>query len=150
METAERSIVIGPERNGDIVFTARLAELSGDLTREEIGGGEALVFHASGDKASWEFRVEKPGYFKAELMYSLKDGTEDVELELVIGERVKRCSLRSSGSLDRFHSDTVTIAVPQSGNQRLIVRAPKTATDGLGLKEIRFMPISAKLTTGGH
>jgi len=83
-------------------------------------------------------------------MYSLKDGTEDVELELVIGERVKRCSLRSSGSLDRFHSDTVTIAVPQSGNQRLIVRAPKTATDGLGLKEIRFMPISAKLTTGGH
>jgi hypothetical protein len=99
---------------------------------------------------SWDFRVEKPGYFKAELTYALQSSTDDAELELFIGERVKRCSLRASGGLNQFHADTVTVAVAQNGSQRLIVRAHKDASDDLVLKGIRFMPISAKLTTGSR
>ena len=100
-----------------------------------------------GDEASWEFRVEKPGFFKAELTYATKDGTQETDLELRIGERVKRCTLRSSGGLEQFVSDAVTVAVPQSGKQSLKIRCRSgPPSDSLVLRNIRFIPIGANVT----
>src|SRR5206468_10207654 len=56
----KQAILIEPQANGEIVFPPRLAKVSGNLAREEIGGNEVLNFHSAGDEArSEERRVGK-------------------------------------------------------------------------------------------
>jgi hypothetical protein len=144
---AEPSRAIEPQANGEIDFPPHLARLNGEATRQEIAGNDTLTFTSSNDSATWELHIGKPRFFQAELTYATKGNAEDAELELRIGERFKRFTLRSSGGMDQFISDAVTIAVPQSGKQKFVVRlATKGGGQSIVLKAVRFIPISAKLT----
>jgi hypothetical protein len=138
--------VIKTTGNGELLFAPQTAALSGDVEVEMISGSEALTHWASpDDEAGWRFRVQQPGFFQAELTYATSTDN-DAELELRIDGRIKVCSLRTSGGLDQFVSDTYTVAVPQSGEHSFAIR-PRARASGkwLVLRSVRFIPVGANV-----
>jgi len=95
------------------------------------------------DIATWKFRLVRPGFFNAEITYATAENTLGAVLEIQIGEQVKHCDLPSSGGgPDQFLSQTFTIAVTSSGENKLSARLLKpVGGDPLVLKGIRLIPV---------
>jgi hypothetical protein len=151
VEPKKMSSVVAANSTDELAFALGSAELTGEARLQTLEGEELLTGWGSPDDgaAAWQFHTAKPGFFRLELVYSTGGGVEDAELEVVIDERARACSLRSSGGLDRFLADTYIFAVPRSGQHMLTIR-PRTraATRWLVVKSVRFIPVRANLTPG--
>jgi hypothetical protein len=121
------------------------ATLSGAVTRSLMDGEDRLIGWSSRrDAATWQFRASKPGFYSAELTYATIDAAADAELELRMDDRKRLCSLRASGSLERFIIDEYPVAVPTGGVHQLTIQ-PHSEVRGpwLVLRSVRLIPTKA-------
>jgi hypothetical protein len=142
--------IVTANASGELVFVLGAARLMGNVRLEVAADEERLTGWTSPDDgAEWPFHVAKPRFFRFELVYATASGVENTEVDVIIDERIKACSLRSSGGLDRFISDTYIVAVPQSGQHALTIR-PRTQAGSrwLVVNSVRFIPVRANLTPG--
>ena len=142
IEPAAAKPVAVPDARGSIQLDPASAALIGDIKPAQIGDGDSLVGWSSvQDKATWQFRAQRPGFFNAELTYSTSSAAADAELELRIGDRKRLCSLRSSGGLDQFITDEYPVAVPSSGVHQVTIQ-PHSNVGGqwLALRSVRLIP----------
>jgi hypothetical protein len=143
-----RPTTILPGDMGDIVFHLETALLRGDVRRETIAGRQLLTdWTASHDAAEWDFRVQKPGYFKVELEYATSGVDGDRELVVQVDQRSKVCSLQTSGGLTHFVTDSHTVAVSTSGLHTLTIRPGEHPRGNwFVLRSVRFIPVGATVT----
>jgi len=145
-----RPSAVTANSRGELVFALGAARLTGKVGLQILEGEELLTgWDSPDDGAAWQFHAAKPGFFRLELMYSTGGDVEDAELEVIIDERARACSLRPSGGRDRFLTDTYIFVVPHTGQHLLTIR-PRTRTGSpwLVVKSVRFIPVRANLTPG--
>ena len=145
-----RKIVLLQEGSGEVVFSPATATLSGAVELEVNGTEELLTsWTTAEDAAQWQFKLVKPGFFEAQVVYATVPEAAGAALELIIGERATPINLRSSGGLDQFITDTETVVVSNTGEQSLIIR-PKGQPAGhwLVLRSVRFIPTNRPQPTG--
>jgi hypothetical protein len=139
--SAEKPIA-APDARGWVQLDLTSATLIKNVKRTDGGSGKALVGWSSRqDKAVWQFRAHRPGFFNAELTYATGDTAAEAELELHVGDRKRLCSLRSSGGLDQFITDEYPMAVPTSGVHQLTIQ-PHSDLPGewFVLRSVRLIP----------
>lgn len=142
---ASRPVVLLQEGSGQVVFSPATAIRGGSVELEIAGTEEVLTsWTTANDSVEWHFKLVKPGFFQAEIVYATIPSAENATLELTIGERTTACELRSSGGLDQFITDAFTVFISASGEQTLVVR-PADPPEGewLVLKSVRLMPVGA-------
>jgi hypothetical protein len=114
-----------------------------------VSGTEEVLIGWSGPEAAaeWRFRLVKPGIFDADVTYASSAAAAGMDLELHVGEMPRPISLRDSGGLDRFITDSVKLFVTTSGESTLIVRPAQPAVgDSLVLKSVRLVPALRDVT----
>jgi hypothetical protein len=138
-------ILLAPASAGVVFCGAETAVLSGELKVQVAAHGEALGWwNTEQDEAAWSFRVLKPGFFRAEVTYSASDEAAGAALTLHLNDRVRRLSLRSTGGLEHFETDSLTMAIERSGRQRLAIRCgPAETGQRLLVRGVRFVPMGA-------
>lgn len=137
------AVVQQQEASGEIHLTLTTAELSGGVELIETDAGPALHnWSAEGARSSWTIALVEPGFFQLELVYATTAGVEESSLLAAIGEQEKRCSLRDSGGLDNFLTDTYTIALPKSGRHWLVLRPAALPAGGdIVVRSVRLIPV---------
>ena len=145
-------LMLKQEGTGEVIFSPATATTSGGVELRTTTSGDVLVNWTSDDaSAEWPFRLVVPGSFRLEMTYAVASGAGGAELEAAIGSQTRRCQLRSSGSLDRFLTDTFEIQVPAAGEHKFVLRpATRPAGDWLALQSVRLIPeapIARPLTT---
>jgi hypothetical protein len=138
-------IVLMQEGSGEVTFSPPTATLAGSVELDVVGAEEVLTHWTDDDRAQWHFRLVNPGAFQAELTYALT--AEEGEALLVVDEQPRPITLRSTGSLEQFHSDAVTLVIPNGGEHTLEFRPGKRAEGaGLVLKTVRLIPVAVEKT----
>jgi hypothetical protein len=137
-----KKIVLSQEGSGEVVFSPATATLSGAVELQVKGTQEVLAnWTTASDSAQWHFKLVKPGFFHAEVVYATVPEAAGASLELVVGERTTAIDLRSSGGLDQFITDAETLVVPTSGEQMLTVRPVRQPSGPwLVLRSVRLIP----------
>jgi len=140
--------VVAADSSGGYECLPREAKLSGDLEVMATAEGDMLgPWNAVGDAAVWNLRVARPGFFQAQVTYAGTAAAEESELEIRIGSRARRLSLRGTGGLERFETDSLTIAIERSGSQTLAIRTPAPQRGAwLRVRSVRLLPIGANPT----
>jgi hypothetical protein len=141
-EPPKKKIVLLQEGSGEVAFSPATATLSGTVELQVNGTEELLTnWTTAEDAAEWHFKLVKPGFFEAEIVYATIPEAGGAALELVIGERTTTINLRPSGGLDQFINDSKQLVVQTNGEHTLIVR-PKAQPAGnwLVLRSVRFIP----------
>jgi hypothetical protein len=141
-----KAIVLLQEGSGEVVFSPATAALSGAVELQVAGTGEVLTsWTGPGDSAEWRFKLVKPGFFQAEVVYAMTAEAAGTPLELTIGERTNAIELRSSGGLEQFLTDTKPVLVATSGEQTLTIRpAAQHPGNWLILRSVRLIPPDRK------
>ena len=137
-----KTIVLLQEGSGEVVFSPATAKLSGAVELKVEGTEELLAnWTTTEDAAEWRFKLVKPGFFEAEVVYATAAEPAGARLELVIGERTNTIALRPSGGTDQFVTDSETLFVSSTAEQTLVVR-PIRQPDGnwLVLRSVRLIP----------
>ncbi len=142
-----QAVVQMQEGSGEVNFAPAAAVLQGKVELHPAGTQEILAGFTSADAAAqWQFRLIEPGFFDLELQYATAPGAEPIALVADIAGQSKSLDLRSTGSLDEFHTDTFTIALPKSGQHSLVLKpAAPLAGEGLILKSVRLIPVDTGL-----
>jgi hypothetical protein len=137
-----RTIVLLQEGSGEVVFSPATARLSGAVELQVDGTDELLAnWTTADDAAEWRFKLVKPGFFEAEVVYATVEAPDGARLELAIGERTTEVELRNSLGADLFLTDSETVFVSSTAEQTLVVR-PIRQPDGnwLVLRSVRLIP----------
>jgi hypothetical protein len=131
------------EGSGAVNFAPAAAVLQGSIELRPAGTQEVLAGFASADaSAQWQFRLIEPGFFDLELHYATAPETEPTPIVAEVAGQAKTLDLRPTASLDEFHTDTFTIALPKSGRHTLVLKpAAPLAGEGLILKSVRLIPV---------
>ena len=137
-----KPIVLMQEGSGEVVFSSPTAALTGAVELKVAGTEEVLTnWSTAEDAAEWHFKVVKPGFFQAEIVYATVPEATGAGLELVVDERVTKVDLRASGGLDHFITDTETVLVSSTAEQTLTIRPlGQPAGHWLILRSVRFIP----------
>jgi hypothetical protein len=135
-------IVLAQEGSGEVAFSPPTALLRGAVELHVDGTEELLAnWTTADDAAEWHFKLVRPGFFQAEIVYAAIPKAGGAALELAIGERTTSVDLRPSGGLDQFITDTETILVSSTAEQTLIVRPLRQpAGNWLVLRSVRLIP----------
>jgi hypothetical protein len=141
-KAAPTPIIVLQEGSGEVLLTPATAAPQGPVELAVSGTEEVLIdWHAEDAAAEWRFRLVKPGFFHAEVTYATREPRADAELELIVGEKSSRISLRFSGGPDQFIADQRPIVVPKSGENTLRIRPVNPQhSDWLLLKSVRLVP----------
>jgi hypothetical protein len=131
------------EGSGEVTLAAATAQLAGGVELRHIDTREILgQWTGSGAAARWRFRLIEPGFFQLELKYATVAEALGSQLVVTIGEQRKGIELRASGGLDMFVADTVTIAIPNSGEHTLeLALKQKLDGDWLLVESVRLIPV---------
>jgi hypothetical protein len=142
-EPLPQAVVQMQEGSGEVNLAPATAVLQGKIELRPAGTQEVLAGFTSADAAAqWVYRLVLPGFFDLELQYATAPGIENAELTAEVAGQAKLLTLRSTGSLDQFHTDTFTIAVPKNGQHQLLLKpAAPLAGEGLILKSVRLIPV---------
>jgi hypothetical protein len=137
------AIVQQQEASGEIHLPLTTAELSGGIELIETDAGPILQnWSAEGARSTWLIALVEPGFFHLELVYATNAGFEESNLLATVGEQEKRCLLRDSGGLDKFLTDTYTIALPKSGRHSLVLQSAALPAGGeIVVRSVRLVPV---------
>ncbi len=138
----ERTVQL-QEGSGEVTLTAATAQLDGNVELRHAGTTAVLGPWTSPEAAArWRFRLIQPGFFRAELKYASAAEATGAEVTISAGASTKTIALRSSGGLDQFIADTVTLAIPSGGQHDLLLTLPETlAGDWLLVESVRLIPV---------
>jgi hypothetical protein len=136
--------VIKADASGALVCQADDAVVSGDVEIVSGTSEKALRgWNTLDSEARWTLAVARPGFYQAEVVYAATAAAEESAIEVQAGDRRRSLSLRPSGSLDSFHSDTVTVALNRTGRQELSIRPRQMQPgDWLHIQSVRLVPIA--------
>ncbi len=136
-------VVQHQEANGEVNFALAAAVLGSGVQLRTSGAGEHLAgFGSPQSQVQWKFRLAEPGFFQLELTYATAAGATGAALEAVVDWEGKDCELRSTGALDEFLTDSLTLAISKSGEHSLVLRPKRNPSgDWLVLKAVRLVPI---------
>lgn len=142
-EPPPQAIVQMQEGSGEVNFAPAAAALQGNVELRPAGTQEVLAGFTSADAAAqWQFRLIEPGFFDLELQYATTPKAESAALVAEVAGQSKSLTLRPTGSLDQFHTDTFTVALPKSGRHSFVLKsATPLADEGLLLKSVRLIPV---------
>jgi len=131
------------EGSGEVTLAATTAQLVGGVELRHVGTTAVLGNWTTADAAArWRFRLIQPGFFQVELKYATAAEAAGSAVEISVGTDSKSCELRASGGLDKFLTDTLTFALPASGEHTLEV-APQHQLGGdwLVVESVRLIPV---------
>jgi hypothetical protein len=137
------AIVQQQEASGEIRLALTTAELTGGVELVEADAGPELRnWQAEDARSTWQIALVEPGFFQVELVYATTAGIADSSLQVTVGEQTKRCSLRDSGGLDTFLTDSYTIALRKSGKHTLVLESSTLPAAGdLVVRSVRLVPV---------
>jgi len=131
------------EGSGEVTLAAATAQLAGGVELRHVGTTAVLGNWTAPDAAArWRFRLIQPGFFQVELKYATAAEAAGSAMEITAGKEHKTCELRASGGLDRFLTETLTVALP-AGGEHTVELTPKAKLDGdwLLVESVRLMPV---------
>jgi hypothetical protein len=137
--------IVTVDSEGGYECLAGLAVLTGELDRFASAGGDTLgPWNAADDEAAWRVQVVRPGFFQAQVTYAGTAAAEGTALEIRVGNRARRLSLRDTGGLSQFETDSLTVALERNGLQSIALRvlSPKSG-EWLRLRSIRLVPLGS-------
>jgi hypothetical protein len=131
------------EASGEIHLALTTAALSGGVELIETDAGPALQnWSAEGARSSWQIALVEPGFFQLELVYATTAGIEESSLLVAVGEQERRCTLRDTGGLDSFLTDTYTLALPKSGRHPFVLQPATLPAGGeIIVRSVRLVPV---------
>jgi hypothetical protein len=132
------------EGSGEVTLAAATAQLVGETELRHIDTREILgQWTGSGAAARWRFRLIEPGFFQLELKYATAAEALGSGIVTTVDKQSKAIELRASGGLETFVADTITIAIPSSGEHTLEL-ALKQQLDGdwLLVESVRLTPVA--------
>ena len=137
-----KPIVLLQEGSGEVVFSPATAKLRGAVELRVDGTGELLAnWTTAEDAAEWRFKLVKPGFFEAEVVYATAAEPAGAGLELVIGERTTTVALRNTGGANRFVMDKETLFVSSTAEQTLVVHPLRQPDENwLLVRSVRLIP----------
>jgi hypothetical protein len=133
-------VVIYQEADGSVNFTPSVAALNGDSVRLETAGITDFLtgWTSTDDSAVWKCKIIKlppNGIFRVFVTYRAATDAEAGSYTIAINGREKSCDVRGTGE---FVTDTLYLAVTQSGEQSMELRLPKLPGGEFMLKGIRL------------
>jgi hypothetical protein len=131
------------EGSGEVTLAAATAQITNDVELRHIGTREILgKWTGAGAAARWRFRLIQPGFFQLELKYATAAEALGSQIAATVGEQTKSIELRASGGLETFAADTVTIAIPNSGEHTLeLALRQRLDGDSLLVESVRLIPV---------
>jgi hypothetical protein len=131
------------EGSGEVTLAAATALLAGGTELRYIGTSESIGNWTAKDAAAhWRFRLIQPGFFQVELKYAAAAEAAGTEVELMVGKERKTSQLRPSGGLEKFITDTVTVAIPNGGEHTFAIALTEPlAGDWLLVESVRLIPV---------
>jgi hypothetical protein len=141
--SADKPTVQLQEGSGEVTLSAATAQLAGGVELRHVGTTAVLGQWTAQDAAAqWRMRLIQPGFFEVELRYATTAEAAGAEITLSTGQSAKTIALRASGGLDRFISDTVTLAIPSGGQHDLSLALPQPlGGDWLLVETVRLIPV---------
>ncbi|MCI0357611.1 MAG: hypothetical protein L0211_03885 [Planctomycetaceae bacterium] len=142
-ETSNQPTLQLQEGSGEITLAAATAQLHGSLALRHTGTSESIGNWATQDAAArWRFRLIQPGFFQVELKYATAGEAAGAEIDLLVGKERKACELRPSGGMEKFITDTVTVAIPSGGEHTFALTAKEPlGGDWLLVQSVRLIPV---------
>jgi alpha-L-fucosidase len=136
---------IRPQADGKIVLRAAEATIHGDSPRYESDGGKDNIgyWHNPKDYVDWEFKSQKPGVYRVEIVYSCQAGAEGSEFAVAMGDQLLSGRSNSTGDWSKFTTEELgTLKLGKSGNYTLAVR-PKAEPKWrvIGLQAVILTPL---------
>jgi hypothetical protein len=131
------------EGSGEVRLAAATAQLAGGVELRHVGTSEVLGNWMAPDAAvHWRLRLIQPGFFQVELKYATAAEALGSEVVIAAGEQRKASELRASGGLEKFVTDTMTIAIPTSGEHAIeLALRQELAGDWLVVESVRLIPV---------
>ncbi len=140
----DATIVIRQEGSGEIRFPISVATISGDAVQLQTLGDESVATNWAGpdDVISWRFDLVRPGFYRAELSYSVEQNAAGGRVVLKIdGEQKLVFELRSGEGPATFVTDFDFIAIKRSGEHQLSLQPLESkGRSSLALKSVRLSP----------
>lgn len=131
--------------DGSIELVAHDARVTGEgkaayehgAERDNIG-----FWNSVKNQVEWDFRVQKPGRFEVQVIYSAIDTSAGNEFTVSIGEQTVIGRVESTGAWGQFKARKIgTLEVPTAGEHRLVVTPVKLAGEGLmNLRKVQLLP----------
>ena len=135
-------VVIAPDDNGRLNFSASDATLHGDnLKLEERGGKPCIGFWDNGDEwISWNAQTTKPGKYKVSA--TVATVFDDAEFAVAAGGEMLATNAPNTGSWDTFQTiDLGQIQVKQTGDLTVKVSAKDPASwKAINLNSVQLTP----------
>jgi hypothetical protein len=131
------------EGSGEVTLAAATAQLAGGVELRHVGTTAVLGNWMTPDAAAhWRLRLIEPGFFQVELKYATAAEALGSEVVVAVGKQRKASELRASGGLEKFVTDTMTIAIPTSGEHTLeLALHQELAGDWLFVESVRLIPV---------
>jgi hypothetical protein len=124
--------MVRQQEDGNVVLTAREAEVVGGQARYEQGGGKDNIGYWSNneDFVKWTMKVTKPGKFTVDVTYANPD--EGGEYEVALCEQKLRGKVHATNNWVNFTTETIgSLQISQAGKYELTVKPKKIAGGGL-------------------
>lgn len=130
--------------DGVITLPARTAGVEGvQLRYEPLPHKNTLGYWTEvGDRAAWEFIVNKPGTFTLEILQGCGTGQGGSEVEVVVGDSVVRFTVEDTGGFQSFKERKIgTVKIDKAGKHTLIVKPTKKAKAAvMDLRQVVLRP----------
>lgn len=146
-DPAAKATVVLQEGSGELSLPPSAAVLTGATTLKiEISEHVLRGWTSPEDRATWKFKLQRPGFFKLELTYSAAQDGEETGLDLLLGEEpVHKFHLAPTGGADKFQAVSTTIVVKASGTHSFTIHpTAAVAADSLTIKSIRLIPVGGQ------
>ena len=95
------------------------ATIHGDSPRYESGGGKDNIgyWHDPKDYVDWEFKLQKPGVYRVEIVYSCQAGAEGSEFAVAMGDQSLSGRSKSTGDWSKFTTEELgTLKIGKAGS----------------------------------
>ena len=146
-DPAAKATVVKQEGSGELDLPPSAAALVGE-TALKIAISEHVLrgWKSPEDAAIWKFKLQRPGFFKLDLTYSNAHESEDIGLEVLLGdEQFHTFHLAPTGGEDKLQAVSHTIVVKASGTHALTIRPiDAVPADSLTIKSVRLIPVGGQ------
>ena len=128
--------------NGTVTLPARTAEIHGTQLRYEPSPHKNTLgfWTRTGDSASWEFVVGKPGTFAVEVLQGCGKGQGGSAVEVSVDGQTLKFTVADTGHFQNFKARTIgEVKLTKAGRYTLTVKATKKP--GVAVMDLRSVTL---------
>ena len=137
-QLAKKFTIVRPQEDGSILLHSRQAVTHGPMLRYEPEPNKNTLGYwvRKEDWASWDFRVEKPGRYKVEILQGCGPKSGGSEVEFRVGEQAHRITVVETKHFQDFLEREIgTFTFDEAGEYQLTVRPQ--SKPGLAVMDLR-------------